>query len=61
MYDGRKHVLTLANVGDSVCVLSRGGRAVKLHKMHRLNDEVERQRVEREGGAVINNRFGLLY
>lgn len=58
IYDGRKHVLTVANVGDSMCVLSRGGRAVKLHRMHRLgaDDAAERTRVEQAGGAVINNR-----
>jgi serine/threonine protein phosphatase PrpC len=58
VYDGRRHVLTVANVGDSMCVLSRGGRAVRLHRMHRLGpeDAAERARVENAGGAVINNR-----
>ena len=65
LYDGRRHVLTVANVGDSMCVLSRGGRAVKLHRTHRLGagtggepgDASERTRVENAGGAVINNRY----
>ena len=59
IYDGRRHVLTVANVGDSMCVLSRGGRAVKLHRMHRVgvDDTAERKRVENAGGAILNNRF----
>jgi len=59
IYDGRRHVLTVANVGDSMCVLSRGGRAVRLHRQHRLGpeDSAERTRVENAGGAVINNRY----
>jgi serine/threonine protein phosphatase PrpC len=58
IYDGRRHVLTVANVGDSMCVLSRGGRAVRLHRMHRVGaeDQAERARVEAAGGSVINNR-----
>jgi serine/threonine protein phosphatase PrpC len=56
IYDGRKHVLTVANVGDSMCILSRGGRAVKMSKMHRLDDEEEKKRVIAAGGSVLNNR-----
>lgn len=46
----------MATVGDSLCVLSRSGRAVKLLRMHRLNNIEERHRVEKAGGTVINNR-----
>jgi serine/threonine protein phosphatase PrpC len=60
VYDGRKHMLTVANVGDSMCILSRSGRAVKMHKMHRLNDEVEKKRVERDGGTVVNSRYAAV-
>ena len=60
MYDGRRNVLTVANVGDSMCVLSRGGRAVNMHRMHRLDDAEERARVEAAGGTVIKNRYGTL-
>ena len=55
--------LSIANVGDSMCVLSRGGRAVKAHKIHRLgnNDVLERERIEAAGGQIINNRVdGIL-
>lgn len=56
IYDGRKHVFTVANVGDSMTVLSRGGRAIKMSKQHRLDDEVEKKRVEDAGGTVVNKR-----
>ena len=56
VYDGRKHVLTVANVGDSMCVLSRSGKAVKLNRMHRLDDEDEKLRVQKTGGTIVNNR-----
>ena len=60
VYDGRKNMLTLANVGDSMCVLSRGGRAINVHRMHRLDDADERARVEAAGGTIIKNRYGVL-
>jgi serine/threonine protein phosphatase PrpC len=65
LYDGRRHVFTVANVGDSMCVLSRGGRAVKLHRVHRFSDSKEclpeKERVEAAGSAVVNNRVdGIL-
>jgi serine/threonine protein phosphatase PrpC len=57
LYDGRRHMLTVANIGDSMCVLSRGGRAVKMHKTHRLKDEQEEcKRVEAAGGTIKNHR-----
>ena len=56
VYDGRRSVLTVANVGDSMCVLSRGGRAVNMHSMHRLDNAAERARVIAAGGTVIKNR-----
>ena len=49
-------MLTVATVGDSMCVLSRGGRAVKVLRMHRLDNEEERLRVEKAGGTVVNSR-----
>jgi serine/threonine protein phosphatase PrpC len=52
--------MTVANIGDSMCVLSRGGRAVKMHRQHRLGggiaDVDERKRVEAAGGRVLNSR-----
>ena len=62
LYDGRSRVLTVANVGDSMCVLSRGGKAVKIHRTHRVGDEEEEvERVKKAGGTVVNKRVnGLL-
>jgi len=61
LYDGKKRLLTVANVGDSMCVLSRAGRAVMTHTMHRLDSIAERTRVEKSGGLIINNRVnGIL-
>lgn len=52
----RKNILTVANVGDSRCILSRGGRAVKLHRLHRLSESDERERIIAAGGTVLKNR-----
>jgi serine/threonine protein phosphatase PrpC len=61
VYDGRRHILTVASTGDSMCVLSRGGRAVKHNRMHRFNEEDECKRVIASGGSIVNNRLnGLL-
>ena len=62
VYDGRTRVLTVANVGDSMCVLSRGGKAVKIHRTHRVGDEEDEvARVKKAGGTVVNKRVnGLL-
>ena len=57
VYDGRKNVLTVAGVGDSLCVICRNGRAVEMNKMHRLDNPTERDRVKKAGGVIINNRF----
>ncbi len=58
LYDGARHVFTVAGVGDSMCVLCRSGRAVVLNKMHRLNDnEDEKQRIIRAGGIIKSNRY----
>ena len=56
VYDGLRDMLTVANVGDSMCVLSKGGKAVNMHRMHRLDDLEERARVEAAGGTIIKNR-----
>ena len=62
IYDGRKHRFTVAGVGDSMCVVSRGGKAVTLNKQHRLhNNDPEIQRIVKAGGQVKNSRVnGIL-
>ena len=57
IYDGRRNVFTVASVGDSLCVLSRSGQAVVMNQMHRLDNEVEKERVKRAGGVIINKRY----
>lgn len=59
--DGRRGCITAANVGDSLCVLCRSGKAVVLNRMHRLDDAEERDRVKRAGGTIINNRYSSLH
>jgi serine/threonine protein phosphatase PrpC len=56
IYDGRKKILTVAGVGDSLCVLSRSGKVVEMNKIHRLDNISERDRVKNAGGTIINNR-----
>ena len=57
----RKNVLTVGNVGDSMCIISRGGKAVRILRAHRLQDASEKGRVEAAGGTVLNNRVnGIL-
>ena len=55
--DGRSKKFTVSNVGDSRCVLSRGGTAIDLSKDHRLSRADEKERIKRVGGVVKNNRF----
>ncbi len=49
--------MLIYSVGDSMCILSRGGRAVEINKMHRLRDNLgERDRVVKAGGKVQKER-----
>ena len=61
VYDGRRHIFTVANVGDSMCVLSRSGRAVKMHRVHRVITDMQEctaecERVASTGSKIVNNR-----
>lgn len=44
-----------------MCILSRGGKAVKMHKIFRMSvdNEEEKRRVVAAGGVVVNQRFYL--
>lgn len=57
VYNGATNILTVGNVGDSICVLSKGGQAVVLNKMHRVDDRKERDRINKAGGTILNNRY----
>lgn len=51
-------MLTVANVGDSSCVLCRSdGSAARILRMHRLNDSLERERVLSKDAKIFNNRL----
>lgn len=57
VYDGRSRKLTIANVGDSMCVLCRSGKAVSVHRTHRVGDDADEiNRVLKSGGSVVNKR-----
>jgi len=52
----RKGEMFIAHVGDSRCVVSRGGSGVCLTKDHRATREEEANRVEELGGFVLMRR-----
>lgn len=52
----RRGVLTVANAGDSRCVLSRGGVAVEMSSDHKPDLPEEMARIEEAGGFVRNGR-----
>mmetsp|Transcript_1307 Transcript_1307/g.1989 ORF Transcript_1307/g.1989 Transcript_1307/m.1989 type:complete len:540 (-) Transcript_1307:194-1813(-) len=58
----RRHI-TVANVGDSRAVLSLDGKAKQMTKDHNLYNEMEAQRVEREGcctmGGYLSNALSV--
>lgn len=56
IYNGVTNTLTLAYVGDSMCVVSVNRKAVEVTKMHRINNSSEKQRIDEAGGIIINHR-----
>ena len=54
--DGRKKNVVVGNVGDSRCVLSRGGTAIELTKDHRVGRKDEEERVLRRGCRIRDKR-----
>ena len=58
VYDGRKHVLYVANVGDSSCIICKNdGKATRVLRMHRLSDNEEKARVNQTNAKIMNNRY----
>lgn len=53
--DGTKK-LYAANAGDARAVLCRGGKAIRLTKDHKGNDEEEIERINKAGGFVVMHR-----
>jgi protein phosphatase 1G len=46
----------VANSGDSRSALSRGGKLVVLSEDHKPESEIERKRIEKAGGIIMNGR-----
>lgn len=46
----------VANAGDSRCALSRGGELVTLSEDHKPECNIEKTRIEKAGGAIMNGR-----
>uniref|UniRef100_A0A0E0K271 protein-serine/threonine phosphatase n=1 Tax=Oryza punctata TaxID=4537 RepID=A0A0E0K271_ORYPU len=53
----RGNQITVGNVGDSRCVLSKNGQAIDLSTDHKPNVQLERQRILRVGGQVWREKF----
>eukprot|EP01084_Bolivina_argentea_P080035 145018_1 len=59
--DGEEIVLYTSNIGDSRAVIFAGGKAIRLTKDHKADDEEEQRRVEKAGGFVLRSRvLGIL-
>jgi serine/threonine protein phosphatase PrpC len=56
-----KRMLYCANVGDSRCVLVNKKGIMRLSKDDRTDDPIERKRIIKEGGTIVNGRVdGIL-
>lgn len=56
--DPISNMLTVANVGDSRCVLCHGGKAIRLTADHKPDDENEKNYIQSKGGIVKDGRIG---
>jgi len=54
----RKKMCYIANVGDSMAVLYKAGKAVRLNLEHKISLSKERERIFNSGTNIINNRVG---
>jgi len=52
----RDKVCYIANAGDSMAVLYKNGKAVRLNLEHKIFVQKERERIFRSGTNIINNR-----
>jgi len=53
----RKHHFYIANVGDSLAVLFKDGKAIRLNEEHKLTIPGEKNRVTNSGLKISNNRI----
>ncbi|XP_062222822.1 probable protein phosphatase 2C 21 [Phragmites australis] len=56
----RGNRITVGNVGNSRCVLSRNGQAIELSTDHKPNHRDERRRIQRAGGRVLRDKHVIL-
>jgi len=52
-----ENVLYVANVGDSMGVMCKRGKPIELNTPHTLNTPSEKERVEKTGGVIIDDRL----
>lgn len=53
----KQNYLYIANLGDSVAVMYKNGVADKLTTEHKVSLESEKNRIEKSGARIINNRI----
>ncbi len=53
----KNNYLYIANVGDSLAVMYKNGIAEKLTTEHKVSLEHEKNRIEKSGARIINNRI----
>lgn len=56
LVDHLNNRLTVANAGDSRCVLGRSGNAIPLSFDHKPDNEEEKRRIEKAGSSIIEGR-----
>jgi protein phosphatase 1G len=49
--------LFVANAGQSLCLVCRDGQAIEMSQKHVPSNELERERIEKAGGFVSNDRL----
>eukprot|EP01114_Cavostelium_apophysatum_P007301 TRINITY_DN1935_c0_g1_i1.p1 TRINITY_DN1935_c0_g1~~TRINITY_DN1935_c0_g1_i1.p1 ORF type:complete len:442 (+),score=82.78 TRINITY_DN1935_c0_g1_i1:155-1327(+) len=54
----QKNALYVGNVGDSAAILFRKNQIVSLTNAHTPKNQQERERIEREGGIIVDGRLG---
>jgi len=52
----KDNFLYSANVGDSMTVIYKNGRAIKLNQQHRIESQMELERIKKSGANIVNNR-----
>ena len=53
----RDRTLFVANAGHSLCLVCRDGKAIEMSQKHLPSNELERDRIEKAGGVVSNDRL----